>query len=866
MKRSSMKYKNGYTKKYDFSINGIKKPEYLIFFEKSRMRTCFKNTFSMKSYYNKITEEFQKKNIHIIEIDNFVNDADSYQCANFNNTQRVLYDGLKYPCFGVLYILFDTYNFVNQQTINYYTVDRYSFQMKSYVHDFLIFLSQSFGAKSIRWSYSTDKTSQETNNTSVSTSYQGVTAETGVGSTNDTEKKSSTDLVLSYDNNGSEIFFETTNNELPWCIKIQKIICDSNVPYDVVKYRRNDLLIAKFLENNKYFRYEFYIENDLLVDFVRKRQNGMNEVHHEMVFYDKHRSMFNYCNELGMKYFTSMGFSYSSETSMSEQTTTFYHVDFYQTYDLESITLRRCIVEDKSIMQMKRENNHTISKIREMQTEWEEYNDDAKEFKYQYYGRMVTIEKNKDEKDNEMYNLLQEASSIYKALPKRKKGNSCCGRGGIAECVYDPSQDRRNKKKEYIPDDIDEFITIIQNNDNKSTTEYYDQLKKRQVIVITENEIKNFRKTRDVITNVHVILQRYKRYFDMLNKDFNKYEEKYRKDNKDDNGMVIEDVSFKQKQLDHKNTMKKKKFTFITEILNCFYNILYKSEEHDDEEIKIRTSKFRMDTYIRNVPDEFFIIIIDHILNAVDMEGAMTSYLHNVRYLIRDIEVPVSKDKERVEKQAENLLKEKLKERGVDPTQPDQQEVLFNSEENKNKNKKNKTIDAFLNIKLVVKSQIYLSLTDTEKENINKNILDSENKDSDYSKYMIIQEAEEAERNDKLYENVTKIRLVNKDGGNNYASCDGIYVHDDNVKINNYNPYVNKDKDRFIGRTGKGWTLTGMQWFDAIIKESKEAQEKGKECGHYFGGFHGAINETESIALSKWKEYEVIVCDDTENK
>ena len=32
-----------------------------------------------------------------------------------------------------------------------------------------------------------------------------------------------------------------------------------------------------------------------------------------MVFYDKHRSMFNYYNDIGMKYFTSMGISYSSE-------------------------------------------------------------------------------------------------------------------------------------------------------------------------------------------------------------------------------------------------------------------------------------------------------------------------------------------------------------------------------------------------------------------------------------------------------------------------------------------------------------------------------------------------------------------------
>ena len=357
------KYLQDTSKKTDtFSIAGFTNPEYVVFFEKSKFRSCLRNTFLMSSHYKNIEKEFRKKNINIIEIDHFHLDEHCYQC--YTREKQILYDGLKYPNFGVLYVLFDTYNFENQKIVNYYTVDRYSFQMKAYVHDFLIFLSQSFGAKQIQWSYSIDKTNQESAKVSVSTTHQGITAETGTGVENTTEKKSSTDLVLSYDNNGSEIFFETTNNELPWCIKIQKIISDSNVPYDVVKYWRNDRLIEKFLENNKFFRYKFYIENELLVDFVRKRQNGMNEVHHEMVFYDKHRSMFNYYNDIGMKYFTSMGLSYSSEHSTSQQSTTFYHVEFYPTNELENITLRRCIVEEKAIGLMKRENEHTINKIR----------------------------------------------------------------------------------------------------------------------------------------------------------------------------------------------------------------------------------------------------------------------------------------------------------------------------------------------------------------------------------------------------------------------------------------------------------------------------------------------------------------------
>ena len=40
---------------------------------------------------------------------------------------------------------------------------------------------------------------------------------------------------------------------------------------------------------------------------------------------------------------------------------------------------------------------------------------------------------------------------------------------------------------------------------------------------------------------------------------------------------------------------------------------------------------------------------------------------------------------------------------------------------------------------------------------------------------------------------MSTIRLVNKDGGNNYASCDGVYTRNTDVYINNEHPYVNED-------------------------------------------------------------------------
>ena len=248
----------------------------------------------------------------------------------------------------------------------------------------------------------------------------------------------------------SEIFFETTNNELPWCIKIQKIIGDSNIPYDLVKHWRNDTIIKKFLENNKFFRYEFYIENDLLVDFVRKRQNGMNEVHHEMVFYDKHRSMFNYYNDIGSKYLTSMGLSYSSEHSTSQQTTTFYHVEFYDTNELEKITLSRCIIEDKTILQMKRENEHTIHKIREMQSKWEETHPEARDYKYQYHDRLFELKvpgekgsQSKRELEREEFfdfGLSSTPGMLFKSRRRKwfnfKSIKSCCRNRNISREVY----------------------------------------------------------------------------------------------------------------------------------------------------------------------------------------------------------------------------------------------------------------------------------------------------------------------------------------------------------------------------------------------------------------------------------------------
>ena len=98
-----------------------------------------------------------------------------------------------FVCLVKLYvhILFDINNFENENIIKYYTIDRYFFQMKSYVHNFLIFLAQSFGADKINLSLSSQVSTHDTNEVNVSAGSHGVTGEAGGSSGTDTENRMS---------------------------------------------------------------------------------------------------------------------------------------------------------------------------------------------------------------------------------------------------------------------------------------------------------------------------------------------------------------------------------------------------------------------------------------------------------------------------------------------------------------------------------------------------------------------------------------------------------------------------------------------------------------------------------------------------
>ena len=447
----------------------------------------------------------------------------------------------------------------------------------------------------------------------------GIKSKQEIKLENEKENKISNDLKLEYDNNGSELFFSTMNNEIPWGVKIYKLIETSCVSYyDIIKYRRNDNIVENFLKNNRYFKYEFFLNNDFLIDFVRKRRNGMTSVHHEILFYDNHRSMFNYYNKLGVKYLGNLGFQYSGETSENNYDKTIYHVKFYNTEILEKVTLTN-IVQEKTIKQ-----------------------------------------------------LLLESDEIIQEICKQEKMDF--------------------------------------------------NIKRRH--------------------SIYIILQKYKYYFNYLE--------------------------------NNNETTNIQKIRFLKNTL--------KADNKLNED--------NLNHYLSKIQDEYLLYVVNDILNSLDME-------ERYELLINDI----------------NNLSTLI----------------------------NKT-DVFAEIKFIENSNFY-----NENETIN-NIL---NKIKNYDSYKNIKQRENERELFEEYKNITKIELVNKASGNNYASCDGIYVIDKSKLVNKQPIFINEGKQRFIANSNGSWILTANQYLDAIIEESKD------KTTHYFGGFHASTTSDAPIALSKWKEYDI---------
>tara|TARA_B100001094_G_scaffold323641_1_gene374880 strand:- start:252 stop:2054 length:1803 start_codon:yes stop_codon:yes gene_type:complete len=584
---------------------------YIIFIEKNKICSFCKTTAE------NIKKEFKKKCIDII----LINDLSEISNFKYNN-KPVFYDNLEYPTLGKLYILFDTKNFDNIQNVKYYSIHLHLFKMKAFIHNFLIFLSQSLGAKNISWNCNIEHLTSSNTSISGTTSSNNVDVSAGISQEETTKNNISNDLRLTYDNNGTELFFSTINYEKSWGVKICQLLKNPSVSsFDIVRYKRNDIIIENFLKNNRYFSYEFYKNNDFLIDFVRKRQNSMTSIHHEILFDNNHKTMFNYYNNLGSKYLGNLGFEYINQSTETYHDKTIYNVVFYSTNDLEKTTIKN-IVEEKSVGQMLRETKDIINNIETTNSELE--------FKGKY--------------------------------------------------------------------------------------EYY---------------------------ILYVVFQKYKHYIDLF------------------------------------EIKKESKKTFFEKLLKKFGKIIAPSKES-------AIIRFFLKTH-----HEFLMYIINNILNSIHIEESLEKLIDDAVSLA-----------EMVEEQ-----------------------------------------DQYIDIKYIVESQFY--------NKDNQNILEKNFPDK-FKKYQNKQNIEENKKKNEIYKNTTSIDLINKEDGNNYANCDGRYVLYISKKVNGQGVYINEIKNRFIGYSAGTWILTGIQWLENIIEESKNLNNHG------FGGFHASISKTEvPIALSKWSEYYV---------
>jgi len=94
------------------------------------------------------------------------------------------------------------------------------------------------------------------------------------------------------------------------------------------------------------------------------------------------------------------------------------------------------------------------------------------------------------------------------------------------------------------------------------------------------------------------------------------------------------------------------------------------------------------------------------------------------------------------------------------------------------------------------------------------------------------------------------VKLVLKDGGDNYADCDGEYPLLFGEQWNGHEVYVNKTNDRILMFRWGSWLVTGYHWWPEF------KQTGGEGMG---GGFQSSeLGATSSIRDSKWTNYEVI--------
>ena len=734
-------------------------------------------------------------------------DPELYAYQNYyTQRQSFRYDELKYPSFGQLYILFDICNFDNDHIVNYYTMEKYLFQMKEYMHNFLVFLAQSYGADTITWRCTLKNTSSKTSSmgTTIGADAMTVGGTVGVAKSNgeSNENAISAELMLQYDNVGSTLFFDTMLNQTSWCVKINSIIRDSIVPFDDIKYWQNDEVIKNYLGSNRHFRYEFFKSSPFLTDFVRKRQNGMTSIFHEVVLFDSHRTIFDYYIYLGCKYLTTnqINMSYTSDIATTSMRSTMYKVVFYPTKILSDITLKTCVIEDKSVEQLKDETIKCIKGIRNRQRQWEETYRNSMLYAHKRYRRTIDTNPLNHYEDGQPSNKMT-------VLDKRKMRQDVKYKD-IRNII---TRERKMKDNKYT------MFVILQ----KYST-YFNICN-----VVTDGADMN---TEDYKSNIG--LQKVT-FLKSLLRSFHKeiYMNDVVKDDPGDNITTSNIVTYLDKthsaflhhmvnhilnSIDMESTL----YEYIADIgrlIPLFVGDVSTLSQYIHFRF-IAESKYFNDL---ETNDQTKISIINNILNTIQ-------YYHKYKQ-----EVERKKDEAIANNHKRNMLiKRMLKCRTDSPSTPSAASPSTPSAAS------HSTPSAASHSTPLVNTEF-----DTIKKEGDDNLADDR----------IQTDQERDDEINNIDDTIEYVFMVNKENGSNYASCDGKYVRDDNYIVNSQGAFVNKQKSRFIGWSNGGWILTGTQWLDEIVAKSEDKTD------FYFGGFHASISSYDTIASSQWDNYDVVV-------
>ena len=321
----------------------LKNLEYLFFIDENRFKckckSCTACCCSEKRKINRIKKKFKTKSIHVISL-KVSHEIEKYTFYD----KKIKFNESEYPEYNKLYILLKTLNYDNDICINFYTFDLYFYKLKSYKHDFLVFLAQALGAQKISWNCEIKNSTNLLYSVSSTITAPNINLGTTFTSETSNENNFNNNLDLEYENNGSSLYFNICKNRISW--------------YNNEDFQIKDE-IRLYLKKYTFFNHDFYLGEQLLIDFVRKRSNGMISINHEVINSNIHKTIFNHLTELSNEFNLGIKLNLDYKNIESFYDKTIYRVIFYPTTELEFKTLQYYIIE-KSVDAYKKDLDKEI--------------------------------------------------------------------------------------------------------------------------------------------------------------------------------------------------------------------------------------------------------------------------------------------------------------------------------------------------------------------------------------------------------------------------------------------------------------------------------------------------------------------------